>query len=310
MIPPVDVLTGFLGSGKTTLLRHAISQGFDEKRVAIVMNEIGTIGLDGKVITGLDFVEQMVELSGGCVCCSIPQYQFAVAMQELVEKARPHLIVMETTGIADPFELVARLHDLRYPVDAVITVVDTANFDRTVRAEPVGREQVAAADFLVLNKCDLVDASQLARVERRLSRLNSRAISNRAIQGRIDHHLLFGVGGNFWRRRVQESPRHDRKNHDHLGIQAFVWTTDHPMRRSRFEKVMQKLPEQVYRAKGLVTFIDHQRVYSFNYVAGRMEIGFQPLEGFTGAQGIFIGRGINQKKARITRWLEKCVEQG
>src|SRR5262249_41911161 len=98
----VDILTGFLGSGKTTLLRHVLDHGLRGKPVAVIMNEIGEIGIDGRVITGLSAVEQMVELSSGCICCTIDDYRFDLAVQEIVETARPHLIVIESTGLADP----------------------------------------------------------------------------------------------------------------------------------------------------------------------------------------------------------------
>ena len=102
----VDILTGFLGSGKTTLLRHVLDHGLRGKPVAVIMNEIGEIGIDGRVVTGLSAVEKMVELSSGCICCTIDDYRFDLAVQEIIETARPHLIIIESTGLADPEPLV------------------------------------------------------------------------------------------------------------------------------------------------------------------------------------------------------------
>src|SRR4029450_11597178 len=98
----VDILTGFLGSGKTTLLRHVLDHGLRGKPVAVIMNEIGEIGMEGRVITGLWAVEQMVELSSGCICCTIDDYRFDLAVQGIVETARPHLIIIEANGVAAP----------------------------------------------------------------------------------------------------------------------------------------------------------------------------------------------------------------
>jgi hypothetical protein len=98
----VDILTGFLGSGKTTLLRHVLAHGLDGKPVAVIMNEIGEVGIDGRVVTGLANVEKMVELSSGCICCSIDDYKFDLAIQEIIDTAKPHLVIIESTGSPIP----------------------------------------------------------------------------------------------------------------------------------------------------------------------------------------------------------------
>src|SRR2546428_8692654 len=167
----VDILTGFLGSGKTTLLRHVLDYGLSGKPVAIVMNEIGEVGIDGRVVTGLSAVEKMVELSSGCICCQIDDYQFDLAIQEIIETAKPHLIIIESTGLADPDPLAYRVKSAGLGLDAVITVVDAANVGRHLAETKVARAQIEAADFLVVNKLDLIDAPAVARLERRLAQL-------------------------------------------------------------------------------------------------------------------------------------------
>jgi G3E family GTPase len=129
----VDILTGFLGSGKTTVLRHVLAHGLRDKRVAIVMNEIGEVGLDGKVITGLSAVEKMIELAGGCICCSIDEYRFDMAIQEIIDTVHPHLIIIESTGLADPEPLAYRVKNAGLGLDAVITLVDAANAERCLK---------------------------------------------------------------------------------------------------------------------------------------------------------------------------------
>src|SRR5262245_65304307 len=148
----VDILTGFLGSGKTTLLRHVLDHGLRGKPVAVIMNEIGEIGIDGCVVTGLSAVETMVELSSGCMCCTIDEYRFDLAVQEIVETTRPHLIIIESTGLADPEPLAYRVKNAGLGLDAIITVVDAANVERQLREAEVTRTPIEAADFLVVNK--------------------------------------------------------------------------------------------------------------------------------------------------------------
>src|SRR5688572_1789163 len=171
-----NILTGFLGSGKTTLLRFVMQHGLQNKRVAIIMNEIGDVGIDGKVVTGLEGVESMVEFNNGCVCCTVDDYRFAIAVQQIVEEVKPDLLIIETTGLADPNPIVDRLRTASVALDAVITMVDAATFLALSAEHDVLDEQVQGADFLVLNKIDLVNADERQKVERRLRQLNRRAL--------------------------------------------------------------------------------------------------------------------------------------
>src|SRR5919197_1650535 len=123
-----NILTGFLGSGKTTLLKYIMQHGLQHKRVGIIMNEIGDVGIDGKVITGLEGVESMVEFNNGCVCCTIDDYRFAIAVQQIFEETKPDLLIIETTGLADPNPIIDRLRAASVARDAVITMVDAATF--------------------------------------------------------------------------------------------------------------------------------------------------------------------------------------
>ena len=204
----VDILTGFLGSGKTTLLGHVLAHGLRGKPVAVIMNEIGEVGIDGRVITGLANVEKMVELSSGCICCSIDDYRFDLAIQEIIETAKPHLVIIESTGLADPEPLAYRVKNAGLGLDAVITVVDAANVKRHLAETEVARAQIEAADFLVVNKTDLVDDTALAAVERRLTRLNPRAERFRSVRGALDSEVLFATGVAAYRQRAQHPTNH------------------------------------------------------------------------------------------------------
>ena len=122
---PVDIVSGWLGAGKTTLLRRLLETGA-AGRVAVVVNELGDIGIDGAVVTGLGFAERMVELTSGCICCQLDTVHFEIALEELIEATAPERVVIETTGVADPGALSARLNELGHHLGAVITVVDVA----------------------------------------------------------------------------------------------------------------------------------------------------------------------------------------
>jgi cobalamin biosynthesis protein CobW len=300
----VDILTGFLGSGKTTLLRHVLDHGLRGKRVAVIMNEIGEVGIDGRVVTGLSAVEKMVELSSGCICCSIDDYRFDLAIQEIIETAAPHLILIESTGLADPEPLAYRVKSVGLGLDAVVTVVDVANVERQLDETEVARAQIEAADFLVLNKLDLVEPAELARVERKLSRLNRRAERLRTVRGAVDSEVLFATGVAVYRERARSSSSH---LHDD-GIASFLYRSARPLRQEGFERLLERLPADILRAKGIVRFAGRDWHCLFNFTCGRHELGWMKLEGDAAAesQAVFIGRHLEEHRAAIERELAAC----
>ncbi len=299
----VDIVTGFLGSGKTTLLSHVLAHGLKGKPVAVVMNEIGEVGIDGQVVTGLNYVEKMVELSSGCICCSIDEYRFDLAIQELIETVHPHLIIIESTGLADPEPLTYRVKAAGLNLDAVITVVDAANVERFVKETEVATAQIEAADFLVVNKIDLVATADVARVERRLRKLNPRALQFRSVRGAIDSEVLFATGVATYRERAREA----RATSDHLHQDAFgsfLYRSDVELDQPAFERVLERLPDDVIRAKGIVRLVGRDWHCLFNVTCGRVELGWLKLpEDRTENQAVFIGRNLDRHRAGILEAL-------
>ncbi len=300
----VDILTGFLGSGKTTLLRHVLEHGLRGQRIAVIMNEIGEVGIDGTVITGLSAVEKMVELSSGCICCSIDDYRFDLAVQEIIETTNPHLILIESTGLADPEPLAYRVKTAGLGLDAVIAVVDAANLEHHLRAAGVARAQIEAADFLVVNKTDLVDAAALARVERRLARLNPRAERLRSVRGAVDSDVLFATGVASFRERAAAASDHLQVD----GIASFLYRSPRALRQEAFERLLARLPADILRAKGIVRFAGRDWHCLFNFTCGRHELSWLRLEGPATAesQAVFIGRGLERHRPRIEAELAAC----
>jgi len=301
----VDIVTGFLGSGKTTLLRHVLDHGLKGKPVALVVNEIGDVGIDGKVITGLEYVEKMVELSSGCICCSIDEYRFDLAIQELIETVQPHLIIIESTGLADPDPLAYRVKSAGLNLDAVITVVDALNVERFLTETEVAKAQIAAADFLVVNKIDLVEAADLARVEKRLARMNSRALQLRSVRGALDSDLLFATGVATFRERAKQAPASDHLHQDAFG--SFIYETTAPLDQPAFERVLDRLPDDIIRAKGIVRFAGRDWHCLFNVTCGRAELSWLKLpEAPATNQAVFIGRHLDRHRAGVLDALRAC----
>jgi G3E family GTPase len=281
--------------------------------VAIIMNEIGDIGIDGKVITGLEGVEQMVELNSGCICCTIDDYRFAVALQQIVHETKPDLLIIETTGLADPAPVLGRLESAGVARDAVITMVDASTYLRLSRQHDTLVAQVKAADFLVLNKIDLVSERERRGVERRLRRQNRRAHLLQASYGQIDTDLLFGTGVSAYRARLTTadeavSTAGAAHTHGQDAIQVFSYQTESPVDLYAFERFLKKLPGNVYRAKGLLQLTGGAFPHLFNFTCGRFD--FHPLSpdlaGKFPTQSVFIGRDVLALREKIVGKFRLC----
>lgn len=197
-VTPVALLTGFLGSGKTTLLTRALSAPY-MRRTAVVVNEFGAIGLDHLLIAKT--TENVIELRNGCLCCTI-RGDLALTLRDLHRKRLLgeippfDYVVIETSGLADPVPLVHTLMadtPLRraYVLDAVLTVVDAANFEATVAEHDTAASQLAIADVVLLTKTDLVGEERHDSVTRHVRAHNPGAELYTVVAGAIEPQRLF-----------------------------------------------------------------------------------------------------------------------
>ncbi|MEB3326247.1 MAG: GTP-binding protein [Synechococcus sp.] len=218
---PVTILTGFLGAGKTTLLNHILSNQQGVK-TAVLVNEFGEIGIDNDLIVATG--EDTVELSNGCICCSI-NGELLEAVYRILERPDPvDYLVVETTGLADPLPVAMTFlgSDLRDAtrLDSIITLVDAENFGPEILDGEVARAQVVYSDMLLLNKCDLVDAARLDAVEQELRAIKSDARILRSVKGEVPLPLLLSVGLFESDKVVAQSqasaePDHSACDHEH-----------------------------------------------------------------------------------------------
>jgi G3E family GTPase len=288
---PITLITGPLGSGKTTLLRHILAT--HPAKIAIVMNEFGEIAIDTKVVEGKNV--RIAELGGGCVCCSLLG-EFEAAVNEIIEKVAPEVIIVETTGLAEPEALAFNIQDAlpQCRLDGVVSVIDA---DMLIRFPELGhttRLQIEGADILLLNKIDLIESRKLSGLEAKLREVNSTAAIIRTVRCRIDPGLLFGIG----RERKLTPPEHKHQPE----FESFTFTSNKNFVRACFEQFAENLPAGLYRAKGFVRFPDGAQL--FNFVAGRWD-----LESFEASRTelVFIGDKIAAEKDMILRALNECV---
>ena len=212
---PVTILTGFLGAGKTTLLNHILTNQQGVK-TAVLVNEFGEIGIDNDLIIATG--EDMVELSNGCICCSI-NGELLEAVYRILDRPDPvDYLVVETTGLADPLPVAMTFlgSDLRDAtrLDSIITLIDAENFSDEILDGEVARAQVVYGDILLLNKCDLVEEERLTEVENRLREIKADARILRSVKGDVSLPLLLSVGL-FESDKVAAEQNHDDCDHDH-----------------------------------------------------------------------------------------------
>jgi G3E family GTPase len=212
---PVTILTGFLGAGKTTLLNHILSNQQGVK-TAVLVNEFGEIGIDNDLIIATG--EDMVELSNGCICCSI-NGELLEAVYRILDRPDPvDYLVVETTGLADPLPVAMTFlgSDLRDAtrLDSIITLIDAENFTEEILEGDVARAQVVYGDILMLNKCDLVSEERLTAVETRLRDIKTDARILRSVKGEVSLPLLLSVGL-FESDKVVAEQENAQHNHNH-----------------------------------------------------------------------------------------------
>lgn len=211
---PVVVVSGFLGSGKTTLVRRLLGNAqASGLRVAVISNEFGELGIDEALLRGGE--QQFVELAGGCVCCKLSD-ELVDTLEALRTRVDPDRIVIETSGVALPFETQLNLY--RPPVDAwvgdeaAVVVVNAAQLHEDEELGDTFENQVSGADLLVLHKVDLVPEDVLPELEARLRAINPDAPVVRATFGDVEPELIFPTGPATRRERPAPAP------HTHEGF--------------------------------------------------------------------------------------------
>ncbi|WP_330084471.1 cobalamin biosynthesis protein CobW [Methylocystis iwaonis] len=250
---PATIVTGFLGAGKTTLIRHVLENARD-RRLALVINEFGDVGIDGDILRACGVEncpeENIVELANGCLCCTVAD-DFVPAIEALLaHEKRPEHIIIETSGLALPKPLVKAFDwpaiRSKLTVDGVIAVIDgkavaegrfaddldaiaqeraeTETIDHDNPLEEVFEDQLACADLVILNKTDLLDESEEAAVAAQLSQGARESVKVvRARDGRVDPLVLLGLAAAAEDDLANRPSHHDAETeHDHDDFDSFV----------------------------------------------------------------------------------------
>jgi G3E family GTPase len=310
---PVSVLTGFLGAGKTTLLNYILKEQTDY-RFGVIINEIGEVGIDGKLVETQ--TEDVVELSNGCVCCTVRK-DLVKGVQKLLKKDQLDYILIETTGVADPGPVAQTFLNIpqlqQYArLDSIITVVDAEHVSTQLQEAEVAREQIALADFILVNKVDLVSTEVLETLEKEILGLNPQARIFHTEHSRVNLKQLLDLKVFDLDRKLSVAPDllDELQPSNHSDITSFSFSFDQPFIVERLEAELQELSEnsKVYRSKGILWIEGTPRRAVFHGVNNRFTIYWDRLwekEEARLSQLVFIGKNLD--RSAIEAILRRCL---
>ncbi|MCA1991234.1 MAG: GTP-binding protein [Coleofasciculus sp. S288] len=332
---PVTIITGFLGSGKTTLLNQ-ILQNKQDLKVAVLVNEFGDINIDSQLLVSLD--KDMVELSNGCICCTINEGLVDAVYRVLEREDRVDYLVIETTGIADPLPIAltflgTELRDLTR-LDSILTLVDAETFTPEHFDSEAALRQVAYGDMVLLNKIDRVDNQRLEELESYIQTVKHGARILRTEYSQVPLPLILDVGLTPIDEYSKEADRYDahaheheptHENHDHIhehdhkhhhghhshhlendGFVSVSFMSDRPFNVHKFEKFLtQQMPNTVFRAKGILWFSDSPLRHIFQLSGPRYELDAEDWLSSPKTQLVFIGRNLDTDEIR--KQLNNCL---
>ncbi|QHW35206.1 GTP-binding protein [Paenibacillus rhizovicinus] len=331
----VHLLSGFLGSGKTTLLNQVVDYyKAQDIKVAIIMNELGDVNLDGQFVDG---DVPMAEMLGGCICCTI-RSDLSLELKELIEEHEPDVVLIESTGAANPMEIIDAVTEaallMRIDLRTIATVVDgpelLARSKRGGRTFKLMQEQIRCATDLIVNKADKLAPEELVEVEQLVRELNAFAPLTVTVRSVIDLAIFDPAGGSETASAVASSaaaasssssaasdpaapgghecgPGCSHEDHDHAHghahghtheSHAHVMTLTHyfagAVNSYDFEELLNQLPQNVYRAKGIVTFLDTNSRFLFQFAYRETEFIRITPQGDVHDVAVFIGEHFDK----------------
>ena len=330
---PVTIISGFLGSGKTTLLNHILKNQVGIK-TAVLVNEFGEIGIDNDLI--IEGSEDMIELNNGCICCSINGELLNTVSKVLERAEKLDYLIVETTGLADPLPVAMTFAagDLREKVrlDSIITVIDGENFDFEINNTSVAYSQILYGDILLLNKSDLVNEKQLKKIEEFINKIKKEPRILRSTNSEVALHTIMSVGlfetdtFEFEKNKKnieQNSNDHSSHSHDHSshshdhsshshdltnnieGFTSVSYETFEPFSLRKFQYFLDnQISENVFRAKGILWFMESERKHIFHLSGKRFSLDDEEWTKEKSNKIVLIGKNLDHQT--IKNQLSSC----
>lgn len=305
---PVTVLTGYLGAGKTTLLNRILTYEHG-KKVAVIVNEFGEVGIDNQLIIDAD--EEIFEMNNGCICCTVRGDLIRIIGNLMQRRDQFDHLVIETTGLADPAPVIQTFFvdediQTQLNLDAVITVVDAKHIWQHWESDEA-QEQIAFADVILLNKIDLVTEAELAELERRILDMNAMAKIYRTQNSELEIESILGVKAFDLERALQVDPEflnEDAHEHDE-SVYSFAIVEDQPLDSDKLSAwvntLLQTKGPDIFRMKGILNLAGEANRFVFQGVHmifdGRSDRPWQPEESRR-SELVFIGRNLDEAELR------------
>ncbi|MFA7308889.1 MAG: GTP-binding protein [Patescibacteria group bacterium] len=319
---PLTVLTGYLGSGKTTLLNHILTNNQGLK-IGVVVNDFGSVNIDAKLVAKK--TDSMLELSNGCMCCSMDEMGLEEALGQFIYPDSPiNYIVIEASGLAEPSELLGSLSAAKrmgIRLDGIVGVIDAENIEKNAAEHQTAIDQIEYSDFLLINKVDLVTPEKLRDIHLLIDTIKPKSRVFETINGAIDLRLILDqeVFDEAAFESLKEHKSHEHEGHDHADeghthehhhFQKFSFETDKPLDPIAFQAfVNEKLPLAVYRSKGFLNFGKkaHNLQGIFQLVGSRMTITWDKWgETPPKTELVFIGQDVEPDL--ILKEIENCID--
>lgn len=313
---PVTVLTGYLGAGKTTLLNHILTYEHG-KKVAVIINEFGEIGIDNQLVIDAD--EEIFEMNNGCICCTVRGDLLRIIGNLIKRRHKFDHLIIETTGVADPAPVIQTFFvddDLRDKVslDAVVTVVDTKHISQHWEASEA-QEQIAFADVILLNKTDLVTTQELEELEQKIRGMNAIAKIYRTQNSELDMNAILGVQAFNLENALEIDPHFLESHHHHnhneeIGSIALTETKpiDEPKLQEWLGNLLQAQGSDIFRLKGIVNVAGEENRFVFQGVHMMLEgISDRPWkpDEIRKSDLVFIGRNLDAQQLR--EGFQQCL---
>ena len=292
MATPVYTISGFLGAGKTTFLNNLLSHVPENILVAMIINELGQIGIDGRIIEKKDYLLQ--EITQGCICCTL-KAKLADALIAIVEDIAPDFILIETTGVARPKQIISEFHLKRLSEKVfskrVITLLDAPIYARVGNKMPIINFQIQDADVIVLNKIDLVDEEILVQMRNQLNSLDGdgKRLYETSF-GKLPYEILFpdiavqfsGEEQNFFEGapevnalELDISSQHDPSFHgireSTEGFESVSVSLDSVISQNTLKAFFEAHGEKIIRGKGILKTEKGNRILHFSSSGLKME---------------------------------------
>jgi G3E family GTPase len=310
---PVTIITGFLGSGKTTLLNHILDNR-EGLKVAVLVNEFGDINIDSQLLVSLD--EDVLELSNGCICCTINESLIATVYEVLEREDQVDYLIIETTGLAEPLPIILTFlgTELKYltRLDSIITVVDAETFTEDHFESDIALSQICYGDLVLLNKTDRVTEDKLQQLENFIHQEKEGVRILRSTYGQVPLALLLDIGltqVEAYKPALRGFKRNQNKDDPNASIDGFdvvSFVSDRPFNLDKFEPFLtENLPTNVFRAKGILWFDQSPLKHIFQLSGPRYDLQAEEWDTVPKTQLVLIGRNLD--KEQILQDLKDCL---